>query len=343
MVRKSYLGIMVLLGLYRTIYIQKKTVCRDSVTVAFSLVSLMLILSIPSSLTAQGFPNQPVQLIVPFTAGSGTDLIARAIQPYAERALGVSLPIENAPGADSRIGTTRIYKANPNGYSIGIHGFPTPIIHEHLFNISYKPLNFSFIYAWVMSPLLIFVSEETWKTFDEFLVEAQKRPMTLGIAGFGSVAHLLSLALEKRMNIKFKYVPFSGSAEGFTALAGKHVDANIGAADTALGMVRGKLVRPILLWSFHSDPNFPDVPFAAQYNIPTIIMTVGVFGPPNTPEDRVRVLEKAFSQAAAEPKLAEWAKARGKELIALDAKQFRQEVEKQQTMVKDYKDLLKLP
>ena len=185
-----------------------------------------------------------------------------------------------------------------------------------------------------------FVSEDSWKNFDDFLLEAKKRSMSIGIAGYGSVVHVLAMAAEKKMNLKFKYIPFSGSKEGFTALAGKHIDANIGSTDAALGMVQGKLVRPILVWSFHSEPNFPDVPLSTTYNLPTLVQIRGVFGPPNISDDRVRVLEKAFSRAATDPKLVEWAKTRGVDLVSLNAKQFQQEVEKQQAVVKDYKDLL---
>ena len=324
----------------QSLRIKKKIDFRSFIKLGLSLIALVLTLSILSPLEAQNFPNRPVTMVVPFTPGSGVDLTARAIQPYAEKALGVSIVIDNVPGADSRIGTAKIYKANPNGYTIGIHGFPVPIIHQYLFDVSYKPLDFSFIYAWALAPMLLFVSEDNWKNFDDFLLDAKKRPMSIGVAGYGSVVHVLAMAAAKKMNLKFKYIPFSGSKEGFTALAGKHIDANIGSTDAALGMVQGKLVRPILVWSFHPEPNFPDVPLSTTYNLPTVVQMRGVFGPPKIPEDRVQVLEKAFSQAAADPKVVEWAKTRGVDLVSLNAKQFQQEVEKQQAVVKEYKDLL---
>ena len=106
-------------------------------------------------------------------------------------------------------------------------------------------------------------------------------------------------------------------------------------------MTRAKKVNPVLNWAFRPNPNYPEVPLSTKYNMPTIVMTRGVFGPPGMPANRIRVLEKAFSRAAAEPKLAVWAKDTGTDLIALNAKQFRQEVEKQQGMVREFKDFLK--
>lgn len=321
--------------------LQKTVGCRSFNRVVLSLIAWVAILSILSPLQAQDFPSRPVQLIVPWAAGSGNDLSARAIQPYAEKALGTPLMIENVPGADTLIGMGKLYKANPNGYTIGIHSFPAPIIKEYLFDTPYKSHNLSFICAWTMTPMLMFVAEGGWKTFDEFLVEARKRELNMGLPSLGSTSHLLVLGLAKQMNIKFTFIPYAGSREGFAALAGKHIDANIGSMDSALGMVRGKKVRPVLIWSFHSDPNFPDVPLSTKYNLPTIVTVRGVFGPPNIPEDRVRILEKAFSLAAADPKLAEWAKTGGIDLINLNAKSFREEIEKQEILIANFKDVLK--
>lgn len=321
----------------------KERYFQKVIRLGWGILVLVLVLLALSPLEAQRFPERTVQLIVPFTPGSGIDLVARAIQPYAEKALGASLTIENVPGADSRTGLEKVYRANPNGYTIGIHGFPAPIIKEYVIATDYKSLKFSFIYAWAMTPMVLFVSEDSWKSPDELILEARKRPLTLGIAGLGSVTHLLALTLEKQMNIKFRLIPFSGSREGFTALAGQHLDANIGSIDAALGMIRGKLVRPILTWSFHSDPNFPDIPLSKRYNLPTVVSIRGVFGPPAMPEERVRVLENAFSRGAAEPKLAEWAKTGGVDLFLLNAKQFREEIEKQDALVKEFKDVLKGP
>lgn len=310
-------------------------------TMYLALVVLIMISLTGHHLEAGSFPDHPVQLIVPYGAGSGSDLIARAIQPYAEKTLGAPLIISNVPGADSRIGMKKLYNAKPDGFTIGLAGFPTPIIHEYLFDVPYKALNFSFIYAWIMSPQVIFVPENSWKSFDEFILESRKRPLTFGLPGMGTSVHLLALAMEKQLNTKFRFIAFSGSNEGFTALAGNHIDANAAGADAALGLVRAKKVRPIFIWSFHPDSNFPDIPLSTSYNIPTFVVTRGVFGPPNIPNARVQALEKAFSRAAAEPKVAEWSKARGYDTISWNAKQYRQEIEKQQTMVKEYKDYLK--
>ena len=151
----------------------------------------------------------------------------------------------------------------------------------------------------------------------------------------------MALTMEKYLNVKFKLVAFDVSGQGFTALAGNHIDANIGGSDAALGLMRAKKVRPMLIWSFRPDANFPEVPLSIKYSLPTIVLTRGVFGPPGVPPERIRFLEKAFSRAAAAPKLVEQAKSRGRELIALDAKQCRQEVKKQQILVGEYKDLLR--
>lgn len=308
-----------------------------------TLLTMLCLVLIALPAQAATFPDHPVQLIVPFGPGSGTDLVARAIQPYVKSTLGVPLMIENVPGADSRIGLTKINQAKPDGYTLGIHGFPAPLINEMLYGLPFKTSDYTFIYAWTINPQLIFVPEGVWKNFDEFVVEARKRPITLGMAGMGTVSHLMALMLEKHMNLKFNYVPFSGSGESLAALAGRHIDATFSSMDSALSLTRAKKVRPIISCAYNPDPNFPEVPTSVKYNIPTVVMNRGVFGPPKMSDDKVRILEKAFARAAAEPKLAEWAKSRGMEVVTLNAKQYRKEVEKQQTLLKDFKDVFKAP
>lgn len=323
--------------------LRKKICSRPILTIGLAVLTALSLASIAAPASAENFPAHPVQLTVPFGPGSGTDLVARAIQPYLKKPLGVSLMIENVPGADSRIGLTKIHQAAPDGYALGLHGFPAPLINEMLYGLPFKGSDFTFIYAWTMNPQLIFVADGAWKTFDEFVAEARKRPIVMGMPGMGTVSHLMALLLEKHMNLKFNYVPYSGSAEALTALAGRHIDATFSSTDAALGLARAKKIRPLIVCAFNPDPNFPDVPLSTKYHIPTIVMTRGVFGPPKIPADRVRILEKAFAQAAAEPKLVEWVKSRGMESVSLDSKQYRQAVEKQQALLKDFKDVFKTP
>lgn len=323
--------------------LRKRIGCHRAIKITIVVMMGLFLLMIAFPVKAENFPNHPVQLTVPFGPGSGTDLVARAIQPYVNKTLGVSLMIENVPGADSRIGLTKIHQANPNGYAIGIHGFPAPLINEMLYGLPFKASDFTFIYAWTMNPQLIFVPEGTWKTFDEFLVEAQKRPIIMGMPGMGTVSHLMALMLEKHMKLKFNYVPYSGSAEALTALAGKHIDATFSSTDAALSLTRAKKIRPIISCAFNPDPNFPEVPLSTKYHIPTVVMTRGVFGPPKISGDKVRILEKAFSRAATEPKLMEWAKSRGMEFVSLNGKQYQDVVDKQQVLLREFKDVFKAP
>jgi len=302
-------------------------------------LSFLFILTLP--VRAEKFPTRPVSLIVPFGPGSGTDLVARAIQPYIKKTLGVPLMIENVPGADSRIGLAKLQKALPDGYTIGIHGYPAPLIAEILFGLPFKTSEFSFIYAWTTNPMVIFVAEGTYRNFQEFTAEAQRRTLTIGMPGLGTVSHLIALIIEKHLGVKFNYIPYPGSAQALASLAGRHVEAAFSSTDAALSLVQAKKLRPILVCSYQPDPNFPEVPLTHKLNIPTVVMTRGVFGPPKMPKDRIAILEKAFATAAREPKLVEWIKSRGMGYVSLSGDEFRKEVEKQQRMLQDFEDILR--
>ena len=123
--------------MYGKICLQKKRGWRNLLKMGLGLAVFAMISLIIPYLEAKTFPDRPVHLIVPYPAGSASDVAARVISPGMEKSLGVRVIIENIPGADSRIGLTKLLKAKPDGYPIGLAGFHLPILHEYLFDVPF--------------------------------------------------------------------------------------------------------------------------------------------------------------------------------------------------------------
>jgi tripartite-type tricarboxylate transporter receptor subunit TctC len=211
--------------------------------IAVLIVTLILVTGTNVWAAEKDFPKKPIQFIVPYAAGGGQDLLARGIAPYLEKHLGGSVQIENVPGAGGKIGFTKVWKANPDGYTIMTYVLPVPIILEKISEVEYRTKEFTPIFAWSEANQALVVNSEVYKTLEDFLSAAKMKTLAFGLPGRGTSAHLAGLLAVEGFGIKVNWVPFSGGAEALTALAGKHIDAAIVQAPTALSLVRsGKLI-----------------------------------------------------------------------------------------------------
>lgn len=308
----------------------------------FMIGGLGLLVSCPVAWAAD-FPKKPVKIIVTAAAGGGEDLEARAIAPFVEKYLGVSVIIENQAGAGGKIAFEKFQKTEPDGYTLITYTFPKSIIVEHLDKTGYKTRDYTPVFVWSLANLDLVVHVDTWKTFDEFVKEAKTRTVSGGLSGRGSNSHLLGLVAADELGIKVNWVPYEGGAGSITALAGKHLDFTITVTSSAMPLVKAGKLRPLLVFSDQRDPYLPDVPIPKElgYNLTTMPLARGVEAPPKTPPDIVKILEDAFTKAVKDPGYIEVAKNREIVLRPLTSKEFGALVEAYYPKVEKYSDMLK--
>jgi tripartite-type tricarboxylate transporter receptor subunit TctC len=295
------------------------------------------------SVRAAGYPQKPIKLIVGFAAGSGNDIEARALAPFLQKHLGVRVIVENQPGAEGKTALTKLWKTKPDGYTITIHPATMSVINQYLLLPEYKILEFSHIFSWTAANQVLVVHADTYKTFEEFVKEAKKRILAGGTPGLGTTSHLSGMMLADGVGIKVNWVPFSGSGEAVTSLAGKHIEFAVTATPSALPLVRAGKLRPLLVLANKKDVVFPDVPLARDigYNFPVIPLVRGADAPPNTPLPIILALEAAFAKAIKEPEYIAWAEKRMSQLHSLGHVEYGDILQKQQRDVEKYKDLIK--
>ncbi|MFB3884866.1 MAG: tripartite tricarboxylate transporter substrate binding protein [Thermodesulfobacteriota bacterium] len=316
--------------------------CTRIIVLVFSfLVFLVFTMGISFGV---GFPEKPIKVIIPYPAGSSIDAEARCILPFVEKHLGVRVTIENIPGADQKIGLTKVWKAKPDGYTLLIHTTTMSVIGEYIIlNPEYRIIDLSHIFSWSQTNSVLVVNTETWKSFAEFVKAARERVLSAGLPGRGTSSHLNALILADKLGIKANWVPFDGSAEVGSALAGKHIDFSVCATTSALPLVKAGKLKPLLVLADSKDNVFPDIPLAreAGYNFNVIPLIRGADGPPKIPTEVIGVLETAFGKAAKEPEFLAWAEKRMMKVVPLNHDEYRKAIEGQQKETAKYKDLLK--
>lgn len=201
---------------------------------------------LPGPIMAQSsdYPMRPIEILVPASAGGGTDVLSRAFAEAAKKHLPQPMVINNKPGASGAIGMGEMINAKPDGYKLCMVIVEITIL-PHLGLTKYTWEDFQPIARLNADPAAITVrADAPWNTIEEFLVASQKNPgaMKMGNSGNGSIWHLAHAALEDKAGVKFNPIPFQGAAPAVVALLGGHIDAvSVSPGEVAVHVAGGKL------------------------------------------------------------------------------------------------------
>ncbi len=211
------------------------------------------------------YPEKPITLIVPFSAGGGMDLLARALEKTATTNLGQPLIIINKPGGGGTIGWNELAGVAPDGYTIGISG--VDLILQSLYgSTKYNyPTALEPIVQITSSPFVMVVqADQPWENVDELLGYARQHPgqIKIGNSGVGSVAHVLGEMLAHTTDTTLESVPFRGGSEALTALLGGHIQATFTSPATIKEHLKNGTLRVIAVPNNQrlTDPIFVNVP-----------------------------------------------------------------------------------
>jgi tripartite-type tricarboxylate transporter receptor subunit TctC len=266
--------------------------------------------ALPGTLLAQGsgYPNRPIELIVPAGAGGGTDVLARAFAEAAKKHLPQPITVLNRPGASGMIGHGEMINAKPDGYKLAIVFAEIVIVpHLGLSKLSYE--DFTPIARLNADPAAITVrADAPWNTIEEFLAASRARPgdIKMGNSGNGSIWHLAHAALEDKVGVKYNPIPFSGAAPAVLALMGGHVDAvAVSPGEVAAHVASGKL-KTLAVMADRRLKGFDNVPTLKERGIDLSIGTWrGLATPKGTPTDVVAILTDATRRSAEEAVIKE--------------------------------------
>lgn len=257
---------------------------------------------------SRDFPNRPVELVVPFQPGGGTDALARAFADASRKHMPQSVIIVNKPGASGAIGWQDVINAKPDGYKLAVVTVEvTTLPHMGLARFTYD--DFTPIARLNADQAAITVrADAPWNTIEEFLAAARKDSGNVGVgnAGNGSIWHLAAAALEDKTHVKFNHIPYQGAGPAVLALLGGHVDSvAVSPAEVTTYVQAGKL-KTLAVMADQRVKGFEKVPTLKERNIDLSIGTWrGIAAPKNTPPEVVAYLKSVALKAANEPAFRE--------------------------------------
>jgi tripartite-type tricarboxylate transporter receptor subunit TctC len=218
------------------------------------------------SLADDAYPARPVNVVLPFGAGGGTDILTRAWADKLSKMWNQSVVVENKPGASGNLGTEVVADSKPDGYTLLMTTNATIVINPQLSpeEVNYDPQKDLDPVTLVASvPFLLLVNPASpAKTIQDFIQLAKDKPGTLNCAssGIGGGAHLALELLKSKAGIDIVHVPYKGGNEGFIALMGGHVDCLIVSILTSTSYIQQGQVRALAVTSLERNPAQPDVP-----------------------------------------------------------------------------------
>lgn len=285
-------------------------------------VAAIGLLALSSSAWAE-FPEKPITLVVPFSAGGPSDKIARDLAEALRKPLGQTVVVDNTAGAGGTIGAARVARATPDGYTLLVHhiGLSTaPALYKKL---PYKTLeDFEYLGLINEAPSTLIgkpglaanqlAELRTW-------ISANEGTVNLANAGVGSASHLCSLVLQSSLKSKMTLVPYKGTAPAMTDLMGGQVDLMCEQATNAVPQIEAKKVKVYGVTSPQrmSLPALAQVPTLAEAGLPGFEMSVwhGVYAPKGTPTAVLAKLNAAIRTALKDPELIKREEALGLRVV----------------------------
>jgi tripartite-type tricarboxylate transporter receptor subunit TctC len=263
-----------------------------------------------ADLQAQAYPNKTIRMVVPIGAGGGTDTMARLIAQRLSEQMGVTIFVDNRPGAGTVIGTEYFSKTPPDGYTL-MTVAPEFSIQPSLRKVPYDPIkDFSFITQLTSGQYLLTTHPTVpVKTPQQFLALAKSRPgqIAFGSSGNGSANHLAGVMFQHMTGTKMIHVPYKSAGAAGASLIGGEIDFMFSNVASAIAHVRSGRIRAIAATGEKRSPVAPDVPTLNEGTVKGFVVT-GFFimmAPAGTPRDIIGKLNAESVKALQSPQLKE--------------------------------------
>ena len=279
--------------------------------------------------SAQAWPTKPVKIVVPFTAGSATDILARTFGQKLSEYWGQPVVIENHPGAGGTIGTGIVANAPADGYTL--------LVHSAAYAVNpfmYPNLTFDTRKAFVeIAPLggqpnvLVVAPSSGIKSVQELIAQAKKKPgdINFASAGSGSGTHVNAEKFKLATGIDVVHIPYKGTPEALTDTIAGRVTYYFSPISAALPHVKEGKLMALAVSSSQRSSVLKDVPTLAESGVPGFDynLWVGMFGPAGMPADLVERINKDVQKALTSPEIKERFASLGAEAMPMTTAQFK--------------------
>lgn len=295
-----------------------KSYVRWSCVVACALVSF--------AARADVWPSKLIKGIIPFGAGSATDVVPRIVFERLGAELGQAIVVENRTGAGGTLGTGAVAKADPDGYTVLAHSSALTIAPAIFTNLTFdatKDLS-SVLMIGQSANVMIVPMSRPWKTVQDFLAAARVKDasITFGSVGVGSAVHISAEKFRIAGGFEATHVPYRGGSEVITDILGGRIDFYFCPLSTALPLIKEGQVRALVVSTPTRVADLPDVPTPAEAGLKDADSSIwfGIFVPAKTPRDIVDKMHAAGVKVLADPNMQASLKKLGVEPYPMEPK-----------------------
>jgi tripartite-type tricarboxylate transporter receptor subunit TctC len=278
-----------------------------------------------------GYPNKPIRIVVPYTAGGGVDTVARLIGDRMSKTLGQPVIVDNKPGASGMIGAAAVAKSAPDGYTLLLSAAGEIAVNPSLYKgkMQYDAQkDLAPVSLVVRIPNVLVVNPDVpAKTTAELVAYAKANPgkLSYSSSGVGNPQHLNGELFNKLADVQTSHVPYKGAAQQLADVTAKHVSMTFTSVSAALPFIKNGQIRPIAVTSGKRVPSLPDVPTLSEFKPLAsyeLINWFGFFAPAKTPEPIVNKLHAALTDALKDPEVVKKLEVQGAEPAPMTPQQF---------------------
>jgi tripartite-type tricarboxylate transporter receptor subunit TctC len=294
-----------------------------------------LMICVSSAAVCQQYPARPIRVLIPFTAGSAADIIARAMEPQMREKLGQSLVIDNRGGAGGNIAADLTAKSAPDGYTIMMATIGTHAINHSLYSrISFHPIrDFTPVALVGESPNALVTSPRVQaNSIQDLIALAKAKPgqMNYGSSGSGTTVHLSGELFSVMTGIKMVHVPYKGATEALTGLLSGQTDLMFASLSSAIPLIKSGRLKAFGVTGAQRSPSIPELPTVAEAaNLPGFAAAAwfGIVAPAGMPRSAVATLNKATLASLDAPEVKSRLFASGVEVRTSTPEEFARLIE----------------
>jgi tripartite-type tricarboxylate transporter receptor subunit TctC len=275
------------------------------------LLCVALLAACAGGVFAQAYPVKPVRVVVPSSAGGGTDIVARIIAPELSKRLGQQVIIDNRPGAGTMIGIEVAAKSAPDGYTL-LMGLSTLAINSALYKkVPYDPVrDFAPVTQAVSSASIIVVHPSVpAKTVKELIAFARARPgqMNYASAGTGTYPHMTMELFLSMAKLKMVHIPYKGTGPAMIDMLAGHTAVMAATVLTGMPQIRAGRLRPLGITSAARSAVAPEIPTISEAGLPGFesVQWYGMLAPAQTPKEIVSRLHAEMVRILQQPEVKE--------------------------------------
>jgi tripartite-type tricarboxylate transporter receptor subunit TctC len=300
-----------------------------------SLIAVLLSVAAPAAF-AQSYPSQLIKIVVPFTPGGTSDLLAREVGHNLSADWGQPVVIENRPGAGGAIGTAEVAHSTPDGYTLLMGSSAALAINPYIMKETqydptkdFKPISL----AAKIQNMLVVNPAIPVKTVPELLAYAKSHRLIFASYGIGSSPHMSAEMFEKMGGVEMTNVPFRGAPEGMAEILAGRVNLVFDNLPSALPMAKSGKVIAVAVTGDHRSVLAPDVPTIAESGLPGFDVTTwyGLVAPAGVPDSIVDKLSAEVAAIIARPDVRDRLVAAGTEPQSMTPREFAGFIADEQT------------